>query len=144
VTTDPMALADRDSLPWWEALGHHRLTVQRCDECGALRWPPRELCNRCGSLAWQWVRATGRGTVASWIVNHHSFGRASGGRAAPYVVLLVRLDDQSDILVPGGWEGAPDGTGLRVGLAVTAGFDDVDVDEPGESARVALLRWGPS
>ena len=142
---------DRDSAPWWEALGHHELTLQRCDDCGALRWPPRELCNRCGSLAWRWVPASGRGTVASWIVNHHAFGSGAGGRPAPYVVVLVRLDDQADILIPGGWDGAPDGTDLHAGLPVVAGFDDVelgDVDDPldtsGESDRVALLRWRAS
>jgi uncharacterized OB-fold protein len=142
---------DRDSAPWWDALGHHELTLQRCDDCGALRWPPRELCNRCGSLNWQWVPATGRGTVASWIVNHHSFGAGAGGRPAPYTVVLVRLDDQPDILIPGGWAGAPDGADLSIGLPVVAGFDDVDLgevddqlDTSGESDRVALLRWGAS
>jgi uncharacterized protein len=146
-----LPMPDRDSAPWWEALGHHELTLQRCDECATLRWPPRELCNRCGSLNWQWVPATQQGTVASWIVNHHSFGAGAGGRAAPYVVVLVRLDDQPDILIPGAWDGAPDGTGLRVGLRVVAGFEDVDLgdvddqlDTSGESDRVALLRWGPS
>ena len=142
---------DRDSAPWWDALGHHELTLQQCDGCGTLRWPPRELCNRCGSLDWKWVAATGRGTVASWIVNHHPFGAGAGARPAPYVVVLVRLEDQDDILIPGGWAGAHDGSDLRVGLPVAAGFEDVDLgdvddqlDTSGESDRVALLRWGAS
>jgi uncharacterized OB-fold protein len=72
-------------------------------------------------LEWQWVPASGRGTVASWIVNHHTFATAF---TAPYVVVLVRLDDQDDILMPGGWAGPADGQGLEVGRAVIAGFED--------------------
>jgi uncharacterized OB-fold protein len=138
--------ADRDSTPWWAALGRHELTLQRCDGCDAARWPPRAICNRCGSLDWRWAEASGRGTVASWIVNHHSFGSGAGGsgaggREAPYVVLLVRLDDQDDILIPGAWAGLRDGSDLRVGLPVTVGFDDAAALESGEP--VALLRWSP-
>jgi hypothetical protein len=84
-------------------------------------------------------------------VNHHSFGAGAGGRPAPYVVVLVRLDDQPDILIPGSWAGAPDGSDLHAGLPVVAGFEDIDLgdvddqlDTSGESDRVALLRWGAS
>jgi uncharacterized OB-fold protein len=88
------------------------------------------MCNRCGSLEWEWQPASGTGTVASWIVNHHAF---LPGFEAPYVVVLVRLDDQDDILVPGGWAGARDGAGLRIGLPVAVGFDQ----------GAAPLRWRP-
>ncbi len=127
---------DRDSRPWWEALGRHELLVQRCVACAALRWPARALCNRCGSFAWEWAPACGRGRVASWIVNHHRFGSAL---ESPYVVLVVLLEDQDDILMPGAWAGPADGTGLEIGLAVRAEFDDVTVPE--NHVPLALLRW---
>lgn len=121
--TDPSVLGDHDSAPWWEALARHELLLQRCDECTAWRWPARALCNRCGSLDWSWAAASGRGTVASWIVNHHAFG---DGLPAPYVVLLVALVEQDDILVPGGYDGPPDGSDLAIGLPLLVGFDDTD------------------
>jgi uncharacterized OB-fold protein len=132
----PTPAVDRDSAPWWEAVTRHELAFQRCDRCGAWRWPPRVSCNRCGSFAWAWQPASGRGEVVSWIVNHHAFSR---DLAVPYVVVLVRVAEQADILMPGGWAGPPAGSGLRVGLAVEAVYEDVDdVDE-----GATLVQWRP-
>ena len=132
----PPPLADRDSEPWWEMLGRHRLALQQCDECQRFRWPARAMCGECGSLRWRWVDASGRATIASWIVNHHGFTATFG---SPYTVVLARLDEQDDILIPGGWAGATDGADLRIGLSVTAGFDDLA--SAGEDPAVTLLRW---
>jgi uncharacterized OB-fold protein len=123
-------ITDRDSKAWWEALAGHQLLLQQCAGCGVKRWPPRALCNRCGATDSIWARASATGTVASWIVNHHSFGP---GPKSPYVVVLVRLDDQDDVLMPGWYDGPPDGSGLALNMPVVVGFDDV-----GDSA---LLRW---
>ena len=135
----PLPLADRDSTPWWAGLAEHELRLQRCHDCGTFGWPPRAVCNRCGSLDWAWVAASGRATVASWIVNHHAFSDAF---AVPYVVVLARLDEQDDILVPGAYGGAPDGHGLFVGQSVIVAFDDVAVPEGVDP--VSLLRWMPA
>jgi hypothetical protein len=137
-TAPALPVPDRDSREWWEALARHELRIQRCRDCGAARWPPRALCNRCGSLECTWERASGRGRVASWIVNHHPFG---SGLPSPYVVLLVRLEEQDDILLPGAYAGPSDGTGLAIDLRVTAEFDDVRVPEG--HAPCTLLRWRP-
>jgi uncharacterized protein len=134
----PLPVADRDSTPWWTALAGHELRLQVCQACGTLRWPARAMCNRCGSLDWSWTAASGRATVASWIVNHHAFSDAF---AVPYVVVIARLDDQDDILVPGGYGGAADGRDLHVGKRLVVGFDDVPVPE--DVAPISLLRWMP-
>jgi uncharacterized protein len=134
-----LPVADRDSAPWWAGLAEHELRLQRCHDCATFRWPPRALCNRCGSLDWSWVAASGRATIASWIVNHHAFSDAF---AAPYLVVLARLDEQDDILVPGAYGGAPDRRGLRVNQRVVAAFDDVA--GPDGTDPVALLRWMPA
>jgi uncharacterized protein len=132
----PLPVGDRDSTPWWTALAQHELRLQRCHDCGTLRWPARAMCNRCGSLEWSWVTASGRATVASWIVNAHRFSDAF---AVPYVVVMARLDEQDDILVPGAYGGASDGHDLRIGRRLVVGFDDV----PEGADHVSLLRWMP-
>ena len=133
----PRPAVDRDSADWWAALARHELVLARCDGCGTWRWPPRAICGRCGSLDWAWTAASGRGSVASWIVNRHGFG---GAFPLPSTVVLVRLEEQDDLLLPGGWAGSPDGDDLVTGLPVTAGFEDVAADEGGEA--MTLLRWG--
>jgi uncharacterized protein len=134
----PLPVADRDSMAWWTAVAEHTLQLQRCDACGALRWPARAVCNRCGALEWAWVAASGRATVASWVVTRHQFSAAF---EAPYCVVLARLDEQDDILVPGAYGGPPDGQGLRIGQHLVVAFDDVAVPEDAEP--ISLLRWMP-
>jgi uncharacterized OB-fold protein len=135
----PLPVADRDSTPWWAGLAEHVLRLQRCDACATLRWPPRALCNRCGSLDWSWVAVSGRATTASWIVNRHAFSEAFG---VPFVVVMARLDEQDDILLPGAYGGAPDGHDLHIGRRLVVAFDDVAVPEGADP--VSLLRWLPA
>jgi uncharacterized protein len=126
--------ADRDSAPWWEALARHELLIQRCDGCDRWRWPPRATCNSCGSFQWSWHEPSGRGHVASWTVTH----RAASDIAVPYVVVLVRIEEQDDIFLPGHFDGPQTGVGLTVGLEVFASFEDV---ETADGTPVTLLCW---
>jgi uncharacterized OB-fold protein len=93
---------DRDAAPWFEALGQGEIRMQKCEECDTWRWPPRAMCNRCASLGNEWAQISGRGKVASWFVNHHRF---SPEFDVPYAIVLVRLDEQDDLLVPGPFAG---------------------------------------
>ena len=89
-------------------------------------------------MTWEWQELTGNGTIASWIVNRHGFG---GAFPRPSTVVLVRLAEQDDLLLPGGWAGSADGAGLSVGLSVVVGFEDIE-SETGDSDH-AVLSWGP-
>jgi uncharacterized OB-fold protein len=132
--TAPRPVEDRDSAPWWAAVREHRLTVQRCDGCGALRFPAVPICARCRSRGSGWREVSGRGTIASWIVTHHAFLPAYTD-AVPYVVALVRLAEQDDLVMYGDLRGIkPDE--VEPGLAVRADFDDL---EPG----LTIVRWRP-
>ncbi len=122
--------ADRDSQEWWDALARHEFVLQRCASCRAWRWPARALCGRCYSFDWAWERASGRGSIASWIVTHHAF---LPGFAAPYAVLTIRLDEQEDLLMPGSFAGVADDPHLAVGARVRIGFDDLPGADPARS-----------
>jgi uncharacterized OB-fold protein len=131
----PHPQPDRDSAPWWEGVARHELRFQRCAECGRYRWPPRALCNDCGSLEWTWVAASGRGVVASWTVTHRS---PAPEVPAPYVVVLVRAEEQDDLFLPGNYEGPSDGSDLVIGAPVVVGFEDLGVED---GTPAAILRW---
>ncbi len=124
----PLPVPDRDSAPWWEALGRHELVVQSCRACGRLRWPPRAMCGECASFEWAWLPVSGRATVVSWIVNHHRFGDAFPER---YAVVAARLDEQDDIVIPAGFEEDDP----AVGTPVAAAYHD--------EGAATLLRWRP-
>lgn len=135
----PRPAVERDSVEWWAALGRHELVLPRCADCGTWRWPPRAICGRCGSLDWSFRPASGRGTVASFVVNRHGFG---GAFPLPSTVLLVRLAEQDDLLLPGSWSGAPDGADVAMGMPVVVAFADVGADAGGDA--MTLLSWGPA
>ncbi|MGI6873376.1 MULTISPECIES: Zn-ribbon domain-containing OB-fold protein [Amycolatopsis] len=126
-------LADRDSTAWWEGLAEHRLLLQTCGACGRHRLVARPLCASCGSFAWRWTEASGEGTIASWVVSHRAY---QPDRTAPYTVVMVRLAEGDDLLLPGGWT---EGADLAVGLPVRATYQDLPGDPP-----AALLRWQPT
>lgn len=120
---------DRDSRPWWDAVRRHELTVQKCDDCATLRFPPRAVCNNCRSRASSWTPVSGRGRVYSWIVNHQRFAPSMKD---PITILAVRLDEGEDLLMYGNLT-AP--TDLHEGLQVEAVF--IDHEEQ------TLINWRP-
>jgi uncharacterized OB-fold protein len=126
----PLPRPDRDSEPFWQALREHELRLQRCADCGALRWPPRAICNRCRSFEARWEELSGRGRVESWVRTHRAFAPAFRD-AVPYCTVQVRLEEQDDLLLIGGWreEAEP-----CVGEAVRACFTPA-------AAGFCLLDW---
>ena len=47
----PLPRLDEEIRPWWEALKRHELYIQKCRDCGDLRYYPRALCTNCLSFA---------------------------------------------------------------------------------------------
>ncbi|MFG1999504.1 Zn-ribbon domain-containing OB-fold protein [Spirillospora sp. NPDC048911] len=134
----PRPEADRDSAPWWAAVRRHELTVQRCEGCGALRFPARAICNRCRSRSYAWEPVEGTARVYSWIINHQVFMRSMADEV-PFPIVLVRLDaglGQGDDLLMYGNLADGDAEVLRAGLPVEAVFVDVD-DE------TTVVHWRP-
>jgi uncharacterized OB-fold protein len=111
-----LPLPDRDSEHYWAALADGRFELQQCRDCGHWTWPPRPICSSCQSenLAWQVVRGTGQ--IHSWVTTHNVYSPAFA-KLVPYTTVLVRLDEQSDILIPGRFRSDVE---LRQGLTVRA------------------------
>lgn len=74
---------------FWDGVRDRVLLLRKCAGCGALQHPPTPMCGQCHSLKWATQKATGRGTVYSWIVSHHP----SLPDADPRIVALVELDE---------------------------------------------------
>ncbi|WP_342641057.1 Zn-ribbon domain-containing OB-fold protein [Rhodoligotrophos ferricapiens] len=89
----PVPVADSDSAPFWEGCRAHRLMIQRCGSCKTPRFPPMRTCPKCHSTETEWFKASGRGTVYSWIVVQHPVPREVYGQDVPYVVALIDLEE---------------------------------------------------
>jgi len=79
-----------DTQFFWDGLKEHRLLIQRCTACGALRHPPRPMCPACNQTGWDTVEASGRATVHSFVMPQHP---PFPFMDYPYVVALVDLEE---------------------------------------------------
>lgn len=95
-----LPVPDRDTAPYWAGLAQGRFLVQRCRQCRRWTWPARPMCSGCHGADLEWVEPSGKGEIYSWVVTHQPYG-PDLAKLVPYVVALVRIDEQDDILIPG-------------------------------------------
>jgi uncharacterized OB-fold protein len=128
----PLPRPTEDTAPYWEAACRGELRMQRCGDCGHVRFPPALLCARCLSEKHEWVQLSGRGTVFSWIVVHQSQHPAFNADT-PYNVTIVELEEGPRLhtnLID-----CPNDQ-IRVGMPVEVVFDKV-------SDEVTLPKFRP-
>ncbi|MHB8465425.1 MAG: bifunctional MaoC family dehydratase N-terminal/OB-fold nucleic acid binding domain-containing protein [Acidimicrobiales bacterium] len=116
----PRPSLTKDNEWWFVALRDHKLLIQRCTSCGALRHPPRPMCDRCQSVEWDTVEASGRGTIYSFVINHYPQVPAFD---YPLPVALVELEEGTRLVA--NVAGIEPGD-LEIGTAVEVEFVDHD------------------
>lgn len=118
----PLPFVTQDTEPFWTGCREGRLLVQRCAECGTLRYPPKQMCPQCNSMESEWIPASGRGTVYSYTVTNQALHPSLVGKL-PHVVILVELEEgvrlTSNIL-----DCTPDQ--VRIGMPVEVVFQPVN------------------
>jgi uncharacterized OB-fold protein len=85
-------VADTFSQAWWDACRARRLLVRRCDDCGALHFPPRRACPTCWSERVDWHEVRGHGSLYSYSVVRENDLPAFRD-AVPYVVAVIELEE---------------------------------------------------
>ncbi|HEV8640447.1 MAG TPA: OB-fold domain-containing protein [Methylomirabilota bacterium] len=90
---------DTEWKDYFAATRRHRLMVRACAACGLLRYPPTHACPWCMGLGWRWQEVSGRGTIYSYEVVVHAI-QPGFKELAPYVVVLVELDEQRGAPTP--------------------------------------------
>ena len=86
----PLPAFERTDAPYWETAREGRLSLQRCEACGHVSFPPTRRCHQCESRALAWKDVSGRGRIWSWVVFHRQYFPEM---TPPYVVLRVVLDE---------------------------------------------------
>ncbi len=119
--------------PFWEGTKAHELRLQRCDDCSAYRFTPKEVCPDCASMNATWTAVSGQGTVYSYSAVHRGPGPAFQGDS-PYVVVLVQLAEGPRVLSHL-VDCAPEQ--VSIGMPVTVTFEDA-------SDEVAFYNFRPA
>lgn len=120
--------------PYWAFVDACELRVQRCDDCGWLRYPPAPICPRCLADRHEWRRLEGHGRVLAWTTFHRQYFPQL---APPYTIVAVRTLEGPTLV--GGLVNA-DGRTPDIGLPVRATFERVS-DEQGEWR---ICQWEPA
>jgi uncharacterized protein len=84
------------STEFWTGGASGELRIFRCQNCLLFLHPPVPVCRRCHSFDIAPTAVSGRGTVDSFSVNHHTW---VAGFEAPYVPALVGLEEQDDLRI---------------------------------------------
>jgi uncharacterized protein len=129
----PLPLIDEETRPWWEALQRHELYVQKCRDCGDLRYHPRAQCTSCLSPRAEWVRCSGRGKVYTFTTTYQNPG-AGFREALPYIMAWVELDEGVKMLT-NLVECRPEEA--KIGMPVEVVYEDV-------TPQVTLAKFRPA
>src|SRR5262245_36973806 len=116
------------------ALGN--LELQRCKECSAVQYPPREACVRCLSEKLEWKVMSGRGELVSETTLHHSQELFFRERV-PWRLGLVRLAEGVSMVAHLDARCGPAPSAVRVEAALDRAGQAVLVAKP-DSGDVAL------
>ncbi|OBG28682.1 hypothetical protein A5672_03850 [Mycobacterium alsense] len=125
MTARPVPVPDDASAPFWAAAAEHVLTAARCARCARFAMPPDIVCPHCHSSdpGFEFVPVRGRGTVRSWTVVRQAL-LPGFDDDLPFVLVDVELVEQDGLRLIGRLLDGPDAD-LRVGAAVTVGFEDL-------------------
>lgn len=88
----PAPAIDPQAQPFWDAVARGGISYQHCANCGNAWLPARSECPECLSDSPEWLDASGRARLVSWVVYHRSFNPAFAERL-PYTVAIVQLDE---------------------------------------------------
>jgi uncharacterized OB-fold protein len=120
----PIPAITPDMRPFFEAAKRHELVVQRCSQCGAHRFPAREICSNCLSRDVGWVQVSGNGEVFSYNVMHQVYHPGFAAEV-PYAVVVVKLDEGPKMISNLVGTAPHD---IRIGMRVRVVFEDITDD----------------
>jgi uncharacterized OB-fold protein len=75
---------------FWDGTQANELRLQRCDACANVYFPPRPFCPACASRKVSIFKASGKGRLYSYVINHRP---AAPGFTPPYAIAVVELDE---------------------------------------------------
>ena len=119
----PLPIPTPETQHFWDGCKDDQLLLQRCDECAHVYYPPRPFCPSCSCRAVSVFAASGRATLASYVINH----RPHPAWDEPHSIAIVQLEEgprmATNIV---GCEQTPDA--LQLDMPVEVVFEPVSED----------------
>ena len=117
----PIPVPTPETQFFWDKCKEHELWLQRCQTCQHVFFYPRMHCPECLSEDVPGFRASGKGTLWTYMINHRPVPGFEDD--APYAIAVVQLEEgprmMSNIV---GIENTPDNLVLDMPLEVV--FED--------------------
>jgi uncharacterized OB-fold protein/acyl dehydratase len=127
--------ASRDTQFFWDGINAHELRIQKRPD-GTLQHPPAPALWNDKDVPSEFVVASGKGTVFSFVVHH---APQVPGRTLPFVIALVELSEGVRML--GELRGVDPAT-VEIGMNVRATYIDFPAGESGPAWT--LYAWEPA
>ncbi len=129
----PLPLINEETKPYWEYCRKHELRMQKCLQCGHIRFPISVICPKCHSMEAEWAKLSGKGTIYSFTIYRVPYHPAFKDDI-PYVVAIIQLDEgprlESNII-------GCRVEDVRIEMPVEVAFDDV-------TSEVTLPKFRPA
>jgi len=90
--TKPLPVINEDNAEYWAYCKKHELRMQKCSNCGHVRFPCAFICPRCHNMEFEWHKMSGKGEIYSFVVFQRAYD-PSYKDDLPYVVAIVKLDE---------------------------------------------------
>jgi uncharacterized protein len=116
--------ASKDTQFFWDGVNAHELRIQKRGD-GTLQHPPVPAVWQDKELPTEYVVASGKGTVFSFVVHH---APKVPGRTLPFVIALVELDEGVRML---GELRNTDPASVEIGMPVRAMYIDFPAGDVG-------------
>ena len=88
----PLPLINEETRPYWEYCRKHELRMQKCNDCGHIRFPISILCPECHSMDSRWVNLSGKGTIYTYTTYRVAYHPAFKDDI-PYVLAVIQLTE---------------------------------------------------
>ena len=88
----PLPQPTPDTQPFWDYCKKHELRMQKCRQCGHVRYPPSIICPKCSSMDTEWAKLSGKGKVFSFSIFHYIYNKAFIDDM-PYVAASIELEE---------------------------------------------------
>lgn len=118
----PSPVVSLEDKIFWEYAREHQLRMQKCLDCGFVRYPSGIICPNCHSMREpDWEQLSGRGEIYSFVIFYHIYHKGFSDEV-PYAVASIKLDEGPRLI---GRILGCDMEDIRVGMAVEVCFNDI-------------------